>query len=273
MNALVHGLRARQHLAVEALGENAGERDAHFAAVRAELGATAGPVARHLAETVAASLWRGACVERPEGELLAGLGEGGRGVAKVLHDDRDARATLALLQRYRCEADGELRRSLDALARLRRAQAEGDLPDREATEAADAALAAAMADLPAPNEPRVEKIEPMQQLAATPARANDDWVMALPACTGDGMLQAYRLLDRCNPAHARAYWLRRTPEEQEAMLAAVEAERRAEAAGRHPDTLHAAARASLLGGDREHGACPAPPRPDIVGRAAGDDPR
>jgi hypothetical protein len=251
MNALIHGLRARRHLAVEALDEDATERDAHFAAVRAELGADAGPVARHLAETVAASLWRGARAERLEGELLAGLGEGGRGVAKALHDDRDARATLALLQRYRREADGELRRSLDALARLRRAQAEGELPDREAAEAADAALAEATADLPAPNEPSIEKTELVQQLAAAPAPANDDRGAPLPPRIGDGMLQAYRLLDHCNPANARAYWLRRSPEEQEAMLAAAAEERRVEAAGRHPDILHADARARLLGDD-EH---------------------
>jgi hypothetical protein len=70
LNALVHGPRARRHVAVVALGEDSAERDAHFAAVRAELGAESGPIARHLTETAAASSWRSARAERLEGELL-----------------------------------------------------------------------------------------------------------------------------------------------------------------------------------------------------------
>ncbi len=57
MNSLAHGLRARRHLAVPALGGDAQEAGAHRAAVRAELGAE-GPVARHLAETVACAMLR-----------------------------------------------------------------------------------------------------------------------------------------------------------------------------------------------------------------------
>ena len=90
------------------MGEDPDEALAHFAAVRAELGAT-GPVARHLAETAAASILRSSRADRLEGELLAGLAEGGRSIVEALHADRDARATLALFQRYHHEADGEVR--------------------------------------------------------------------------------------------------------------------------------------------------------------------
>ena len=160
MNGLKHGLRARRHLAVEALGESREEAEAHAAAVHTELGAS-GSVARHLAETVACAMLRGARAERLEGELLGGLAAGGGLVARALHDDRDARATLALLHRYRRDVDGELRRSLDALVRLHRARAEGLLPDGEAAEAAEAGLDEAVAELPAPSEPRIEGIGPL----------------------------------------------------------------------------------------------------------------
>ena len=43
MNSLAHGLRARAHVTVAALGETEQANHAHFAAVRAELGAV-GPV-------------------------------------------------------------------------------------------------------------------------------------------------------------------------------------------------------------------------------------
>ena len=183
LNALTHGLRARRHLAVPALGEDPDEALAHFAAVRAELGAT-GPVARHLAETAAASILRASRADRLEGEFLASLVEG-RGVAKALHADRDARATLALLQRYRREAEGELRRALDSLRRLHRARIDGLLPYGEEAEAAQAELDDALSELPAPNEPRNAKIEPSQPLVAV--AANDD-APTLP--TGVAMLAA-----------------------------------------------------------------------------------
>ena len=59
-----------------------------------------GPVARHLAETVATGILRAGRAERLEGELLAGLAQTGSGLARSLHHDRDARASLALVLRY-----------------------------------------------------------------------------------------------------------------------------------------------------------------------------
>ena len=165
MNSLAHGLCARAHITVAALGETEQANQAHFAAVRAELGAT-GPVARYLAETIACGILRAARAERLEGELLAGLAQAGTGLAKSLHDDKDARASLALVLRYRREADGEVRRALDSLLRLQRARAEGLLPDDEDALAAQERLDAELAAAPAPNEPSTPKIEPVQPLAA-----------------------------------------------------------------------------------------------------------
>jgi len=97
-NSLQHGLRARNMVPVAALGETEEAAAAHLAAVRQELGAV-GPVARHLAEGIASAMLRSARAERLEGELLCGLAEAGPSLAKTLHDDRDARASLALLER------------------------------------------------------------------------------------------------------------------------------------------------------------------------------
>ena len=55
-----------------------------------------------------------------------------------------------------------------ACANLRAARAAGLLPGEEEAEAAEAELDAALAELPCPNEPKVEKAEPSQPLAATP---------------------------------------------------------------------------------------------------------
>jgi hypothetical protein len=124
LNSLAHGMRARAHVPIPALGETEQANQAHFAAVHTELGAV-GPVARHLAETIAAGILRAGRAERLEGELLAGLAQTGTGLARSLHHDRDARASLALVLRYRREAEGEVRRALDSLLRLQRARAEG----------------------------------------------------------------------------------------------------------------------------------------------------
>jgi hypothetical protein len=171
MNSLAHGLRVRAHITVAALGESREANQAHFAAVRAELGAV-GPVARHLAETIACGILRAGRAERLEGELLTGLAQAGTGLAKSLHDDRDARASLALVLRYRREAEGEVRRGLDSLLRLQRAKAEGLLPDDEVAEAAQEQLDAELATAPAPSEPKTPKIEPVQPLAKGPANQN-----------------------------------------------------------------------------------------------------
>jgi hypothetical protein len=187
---------------------------------------------------------RAARAERLEGELLAGLAEGGRSAAAALHADKDARATLALLQRYRREADGELRRSLDALVRLRRARAEGLLPGEEEAEAARAALDAAAAELPAPSEPRIEKIVAAQ----APKPANDDTAAAAPPApprpTGAQMLRTYRSYR--HEGSRTLYWAKLSEEERAAVTGAAEEERRARAEGRDPDALRARADLVLL---------------------------
>jgi hypothetical protein len=226
MNSLAHGLRARAHVTVAALGETAEASQAHFAAVRAELGAV-GPVARHLAETIAAGILRTGRAERLEGELLVGLAQTGSGLAKSLHDDKDARATLALVLRYRREAEGEVRRALDNLLRLQRARAEGLLPDDEQALAAQQELDAALAASPTPSEPKTPKIEPIQSLAARPANQNAPAPFpAQPPPNGKSLLQRYQLEQGWGEAKARAFWDQLTEPERAALAAAQEHERR-----------------------------------------------
>ena len=226
MNSLTHGLRARAHVTIPALGESEAANQAHFAAVRAELGAT-GPVARHLAETIAAGILRAGRAERLEGELLNGLARTGTGLAKCLHDDRDARASLALVLRYRREAEGEVRRALDSLLRLQRARAEGMLPSEEEAEAAQQELDAELAEAPAPNEPKVEKIERIQPLAGRPANQN----APTPAPVrqppdGIALLRYYHGEQSWGGDRARLWRSRLTPEELTALEAAEEHVRR-----------------------------------------------
>jgi hypothetical protein len=171
--------------------------------------------------------------DRLEGELLAGLAEGGRSIVKALRADRDARATLALFHRYRREADGEVRRSLDALVRLHRARTEGLLPDGKEAERAQAELDEALAELPAPSEPKIARIVPTQRLAGP---ANDDAAPARaaaagaapgvvapptpsPAPTGAALLRQYRWF-RSKPERARM-WRQITPAQRADVLAAA----------------------------------------------------
>ncbi|MDQ4134726.1 MAG: hypothetical protein M3158_00940 [Pseudomonadota bacterium] len=225
MNSLTHGLRARAHVTVTALGESEAANQAHFAAVRAELGAV-GPVARHLAETVAAGILRSARAERLEGELLNGLARTGTGPAKCLHDDRDARASLALILRYRRGAEGEVRRALDSLLRLQRARAQALLPDEEEAEAAQHELDAELAEAPAPSEPKVEKIERIQPLAARPANQNARVTERIvPPPNGKFLLRNYQLAQGWGEARAKAYWDRLSEPERAAIAAAIEYER------------------------------------------------
>jgi hypothetical protein len=226
LNSLAHGLRARAYVTITALGETAAANQAHFAAVRAELCAV-GPVARHLAEAIAAGILRAGRAERLEGELLAGLAQAGSGLAKSLHHDRDARASLALVLRYRREAEGEVRRALDSLLRLQRARAEGLLPDDEQALAAQQELDAALAEAPAPNEPKIEKIEPIQPLAARPANQNTPAPFpAQPSPNGKSLLRRYQLEQGWGEAKARAFWDQLTEPERAALAAAQEHERR-----------------------------------------------
>jgi hypothetical protein len=221
MNSLSHGLCARAHITVAALGENEQANQAHFTAVRAELGAT-GPVARHLAEAIACGILRAARAERLEGDLLTGLAQAGTGLAKSLHDDRDARASLALVLRYRRVADGEVRRALESLLRLQRARAEGLLPDAEEALAAQETLDAELAAAPAPNEPKVEKIELVQPLAAQPANQNAPAVLpAVPPPDGRRLLQGYYWELSWGVDRAQAWRARLTPWEQMTLDAAL----------------------------------------------------
>jgi hypothetical protein len=225
MNSLAHGLRARAHVTVTALGESREANEAHFAAVRAELGAV-GPVARHLAETIASGILRTARAERLEGELLAGLAQAGTGLAKSLHDARDARASLALMLRYRREAEGEVRRALDSLLRLQRARAEGLLPSDGEALAAQERLDTDLAEAPAPNEPRTPKIEPVQPLAAAPA--NQNAAPPAPRKPPDGieLLRAFHREQGWGHQQGAAWRSRLTPGELAALEAAEEHERR-----------------------------------------------
>ncbi len=234
LNSLAHGLCARAHVTVAALGETKQANQAHFKAVRAELGAV-GPVARHLAETIAAGIFRAARAERLEGELLGGLAQAGYSLAKALHDDKDARASLALVLRYRREADGEVRRALDSLLRLQRARAEGLLPDDEEALAAQETLDAELAEAPAPNEPKVEKIEPVQPLAAGPANQNAPALPAVPPPDGMRLLQGYYWEQSWGVDRARAWRARLTPWEQMTLDAALAHE---QAHGSKPHPAH-----------------------------------
>jgi hypothetical protein len=220
LNSLAHGLRARAHVTVAALGETEQASQAHFAAVHAELG-TVGPVARHLAETIAAGILRAGRAERLEGELLAGLAQAGSGLARALHDDRDARASLALVLRYRREAEGEVRRALDSLLRLQRARAEGLLPGEEEALAAQEKLDAELAEAPAPSEPRTPKIEPIQTLAGSPPNRN---APDPPPSDGKELLRRYYWEQSWGHERARVWRVRLLPAEQRALDAALEHE-------------------------------------------------
>ena len=246
MNALLHGLRARRYLPVEALGEFRAEADAHFAAVADELGA-AGPTGRHHAEAAAAAQLRAVRAQRMEDELLIGLAQAGPNIAAALHADPAARATLDLLRRYRREAEADARREEEAVYRLARARAQGLVPDRSEAGRAEAELDVALADLPPPNEPEIAKIEPRQPLG--PAPANDDAPSEPEPPTrrepsAADLLAAFR-------AHRHAgdrtdFWARLSEAQRASVIAAAEAERRLRAEGRDPESLRAQADAVLL---------------------------
>ncbi|MFO1070646.1 MAG: hypothetical protein U1E14_19170 [Geminicoccaceae bacterium] len=239
MNPLTHGLRARRFVAVAALGERAEDQEALLAAVRLELAAV-GPVARHLAETIGCAMLRGARAERLEGELLAGIGEGSGPVARALHADRDARASLALVERYRRNADGDLRRALDTLLRLRAAADEGRLAPAEVAADAQGGLDSCLADSPRPNEPGIEKIvteQPVTEETAPPRK---------PEPTAEDRLETWRSLQKAHPADGRFYWSQLTPAQRAAVLQAAQQQRQAKAEGRDTETLYRNAAAEML---------------------------
>ena len=210
LNGLAHGLRAQRLLPVAALGEVRPQLDAHARAVCHELGAV-GPVARHLAETIACCMVRAARAERLEGELLQGVAEGaaeeGGTVATRLHGDVDTRATLALIQRYRHEADRELLQALAGLIRLQAARGDGLLPDAATAAEAEASLDVVAATL-RPSEPKVAKILTYEQLEVASTNA----VLTDPDCfDGQRLLRRLREL-RGRSADAADRWWRSLPE-------------------------------------------------------------
>ena len=226
MNSLAHGLRARAHVTVTALGETREANQAHFAAVRAELGAV-GPVARHLAETIASGILRAGRAERLEGELLAGLAQAGTGLGKSLHDDRDARASLALVLRYRREAEG--RGSpwrWTAYSACSGPGPRGCCRTRKRPEAAQEQLDAELAAAPAPSEPKMPKIEPLQPLAKGPANQNAPATRPVAPHNGKFLLQHYQLEQASGEVRAKAFWDRLGEAERAALAAAIEYERR-----------------------------------------------
>ena len=113
---------------VRALGETPELVAAHVAAYRREFPAPAPAPATSPRPSPAARL-RAARADRLEAELLAGLAEGDRSLGRSFHDDPDTRAALALVQRYRREAElsaSRARRELEALGpRPRRRPAGG----------------------------------------------------------------------------------------------------------------------------------------------------
>lgn len=169
LNAVKHGLRSRRFLLLQ--DETTGECDAHFAAVSRDLGVEGGEAERGLVEALAAASWRASRADRLEAELLEGLcggvGAGRLSPGRQLARDPGAVAALGALVRYRAQAEAEFRRGLDQLLRLRRARADGLLPEAgEAGEGAPTPEATSGpgigAEPPVPNEP--------EPLPARPAR-------------------------------------------------------------------------------------------------------
>jgi hypothetical protein len=175
-----------------------------------------------LAETSACGILRAGRALRLEGELLAGLAQAGSGLPKSLHDDKDARASLALVLRYRREAEGEVRRALDSLLRLQRARAQALLPDDEEALTAQERLDAELAAAPAPNEPSTPKIEPVQPLAASPANRN---APNPPPPDGKELPRRYNWEQSWGHERARVWRARPMPVEQAPLDAALEHER------------------------------------------------
>jgi hypothetical protein len=110
-----------------------------------------------------------------EDDLLALLAGEDGGVAAALLADRDARAALALLDRYRRSAEADARREVSAVLRLERARAQGLVPGRAEAGRAEAELDAGLAEFGAePNEPSTEEADGSQAVRPPAACANDD---------------------------------------------------------------------------------------------------
>lgn len=220
------GVRARSVLAVEALGELAAANALQIAAVADEL-AAAGPVARHLAETVGCAMLRAARAERLEGELLAGLAERGGSVAGALLDDPAARATLALIQSYRRGADLELRRALATLAALVKARSEQIAVDAGTAELIEEELDSGLAALPRPSEPRMAKIVTDQKDTGRDR--------SLATLRGAALIAFWQRVSGCSEVERRHFWA--LLDETQHMEIAAAAEAQVQRAGALPPVV------------------------------------
>jgi hypothetical protein len=122
LNALKHGMRAERLPLLD--GEDVAGADAFFARVRADI-APAGEVELGVAEAVAAAWWRAQRADRLEAALLNaahvwGEHDGENSAGARLARDPGALRALGGIVRYHAQAEGEARRGLALLLRLRR---------------------------------------------------------------------------------------------------------------------------------------------------------
>ena len=187
-NALRHGMRAERFVLLH--GETVAECEAHFASVRRDLGVDDGETERGLVEAVATATWRAVRADRLEAQLIDGLATAGAAEGRrpgfQLARDPGAQGALSALLRYRGQIEAETRRGLDLLLRLRRARAQGLLPEPEEGlegEATAPEPPVSSEPEPAPNEPEALPVEATLPTAPlTPEPANTD-EPAAPAAT------------------------------------------------------------------------------------------
>jgi hypothetical protein len=176
LNALRHGMRAERLGLLP--GEDAEGADAFFARVRADI-APAGEVELGLAEAVAAAWWRAQRADRLEATLLTaahvwGEHDGENSAGARLARDAGALRALAGIVRYRAQAEGEARRGLALLLRLRREGLVGggaNEPDDPSTNEPGNPLATRAANANEPTE--LAPNEPEDPGVATAANANE----------------------------------------------------------------------------------------------------
>jgi hypothetical protein len=184
-----------------------------------------------------------------EAELLAGLAASDRSFGRSFHDDPDTRAALALIQRYRREAELSAKRARAELEALARARKAGLLPDGD--EAAEADLDTALAEV-SPSEPRIEKIEPVRRVRTGPEPANDAGAPGEPEPPKpdrdpEHLVGAMKAFAVSFPTSSRERFCRGLRPSERAVLVAGLARlaREAEAAGREPPPWLATAERDL----------------------------
>lgn len=124
LNALRHGLRARRFCLLP--HEDPAEFEALARAARAAY-RPSDPIERELVEAIAVALWREIRADRAEAEALADIppADGSRSCGTDL-GDREHRARLETLMRYRAQAALGVRRAQQALERHRALRAAGE---------------------------------------------------------------------------------------------------------------------------------------------------